>query len=168
MDTNSAARADGASERAKSIGTSREARAWKQTPPEIRDLIYERDGAVCRTCGATTRLDIDHIIPVSGGGTDDLDNLQVLCRSCNSRKGGVRRKMHPQGCGPTIAALRIQRGWTQTELAKRLHVGRETVARWECGMRSPSKFTMRAIAQVFGVKVADIEVRTLPSPNDPA
>jgi 5-methylcytosine-specific restriction endonuclease McrA len=30
---------------------------------------------------------IDHIIPVSRGGTNDVDNLRLLCRSCNSKKG---------------------------------------------------------------------------------
>jgi 5-methylcytosine-specific restriction endonuclease McrA len=31
---------------------------------------------------------VDHIVPRSQGGTDEDDNLQLLCRSCNSSKGG--------------------------------------------------------------------------------
>ena len=32
-------------------------------------------------------MGIDHIEPVAHGGTDELSNLQVLCRSCNQTKG---------------------------------------------------------------------------------
>jgi hypothetical protein len=53
----------------------------------IRARIYARDGRVCRECGATHGLSIDHIKPVSRGGNSVDDNLQVLCLSCNSRKG---------------------------------------------------------------------------------
>lgn len=39
------------------------------------------------TCGEAADLTIDHIIPLSRGGTDDLANLRFLCAPCNSRKG---------------------------------------------------------------------------------
>ena len=55
--------------------------------PRLRATILERDGRYCRQCGTTEDLSIDHIIPERLGGTLDPDNLQVLCRSCNSRKG---------------------------------------------------------------------------------
>lgn len=55
--------------------------------PEVRAEVYRRDGYRCLHCGATDRLSLDHIWPYSKGGTDDIENLQTLCRPCNSRKG---------------------------------------------------------------------------------
>jgi hypothetical protein len=49
--------------------------------------IGERDGFSCRHCGTAALLTVDHVVAVANGGTDDDDNLQLLCRSCNSRKG---------------------------------------------------------------------------------
>lgn len=52
-----------------------------------RAAVFERDGRSCISCGSTDDLTIDHVQPWSLGGTDDEDNLQVLCRHCNSSKG---------------------------------------------------------------------------------
>ena len=41
----------------------------------------------CYGCGSRERLTIDHIIPLSRGGTHGIGNLEVLCHSCNSSKG---------------------------------------------------------------------------------
>ena len=43
-------------------------------------LIYKHK---CNFCGATDKLEIDHIKPVSLGGLTELKNLQVLCKPCN-------------------------------------------------------------------------------------
>lgn len=53
----------------------------------LRWSVYERDGWACLHCGTTENLSLDHIHPYSLGGPDTFDNLQTLCRSCNSRKG---------------------------------------------------------------------------------
>lgn len=45
--------------------------------------IFGNKCALCRKDGILTK---DHIIPLSKGGTDFSDNIQPLCRSCNSRK----------------------------------------------------------------------------------
>jgi len=43
-------------------------------------------GECCLCCGATRRIEADHVIPLAKGGTDTLANLQPLCRSCNASK----------------------------------------------------------------------------------
>ena len=43
-------------------------------------------GNVCLRCGMSVPLTVDHVIPVSMGGENDISNLQPLCLSCNSIK----------------------------------------------------------------------------------
>lgn len=48
-----------------------------------------RDGFRCVYCGATKEdspLEIDHVIPVSRGGTSDIGNLVAACKPCNRGK----------------------------------------------------------------------------------
>ena len=40
----------------------------------------------CLDCRKIKPLTADHVIPVSKGGTSNIDNIQPLCRSCNSKK----------------------------------------------------------------------------------
>ena len=53
----------------------------------LRERIYKRDSYRCLFCGSGDDLTLDHIHPKSLGGADTEDNLQTLCRSCNSSKG---------------------------------------------------------------------------------
>lgn len=62
-------------------------RSRRKIPDALRLAIYERDGFACLHCGTTEGLSLDHIHPYSLGGDDTFDNLQTLCRPCNSRKG---------------------------------------------------------------------------------
>lgn len=50
-----------------------------------RQLVLERDKA-CLRCGSTQNLDVDHILPQSAGGHDELSNLRAMCRSCNRKR----------------------------------------------------------------------------------
>lgn len=52
-----------------------------------KDRIKARDNYICLKCGTTKNLTVDHIIPVSKGGSSDDDNLQTLCYACNTSKG---------------------------------------------------------------------------------
>lgn len=63
----------------------------KRKPIKIsqRFRILERDGFRCRYCGrgsATVELQMDHIVPVSKGGSNDDDNLLTACKDCNYGK----------------------------------------------------------------------------------
>lgn len=51
----------------------------------VRKQLLEAYPACCN-CESTENLSVDHIKPQSEGGTNDWDNLQVLCVLCNSRK----------------------------------------------------------------------------------
>ena len=61
--------------------------------PEYREYkarLYEKQGGACIGCqlGLPMRnLTIDHIVPRSKGGTDEYENLQLLCNACNVLKG---------------------------------------------------------------------------------
>jgi 5-methylcytosine-specific restriction endonuclease McrA len=42
---------------------------------------------VCKSCGCTgTELEVDLISPICEGGTDSLENLQVICKACHAEK----------------------------------------------------------------------------------
>jgi 5-methylcytosine-specific restriction endonuclease McrA len=62
----------------------------KSIKPSLRFQILKRDNYRCQMCGVTakdgTTLEIDHITPVSKGGSNDASNLQALCRDCNAGK----------------------------------------------------------------------------------
>lgn len=62
---------------------------------DYRVAIMKRDNYTCQKCGKympdEVGLQIDHIIPVSKGGTSDAENLQVLCSKCNGRKSNKIR-----------------------------------------------------------------------------
>ena len=52
--------------------------------------LYGRQEGFCAGCRAHfpfRNLTVDHIVPLARGGSDHIDNLQLLCGACNSTKG---------------------------------------------------------------------------------
>lgn len=49
------------------------------------ERVGMRDGYQCKECGSTEDLELQHIIPLSKGGTHNLENLELICR--NHRRG---------------------------------------------------------------------------------
>ena len=54
-----------------------------------RQVIYRRDNGICQECGKHcdwNDWEADHIVPWSKGGKTEIENGQVLCPTCNSKK----------------------------------------------------------------------------------
>ena len=56
-------------------------------PPKVKREVRKRDGGKCTwalanggACGATVRLEIDHVVPRGKGGPDSVDNCRILCK----------------------------------------------------------------------------------------
>ena len=56
-------------------------------PPEVRRVVHERCSGKCMECGSSFDLHYDHILPLALGGSNSVKNLQLLCSTCNLRKG---------------------------------------------------------------------------------
>ena len=57
---------------------------------KLRFEVFKRDNFTCQYCGRKTPeviLELEHIIPLSKGGTDEFDNLTTSCFECNRGKG---------------------------------------------------------------------------------
>lgn len=57
----------------------------RRTDPAVRESVLARDKC-CTLCGATEGLEVHHIKYRSKGGTDDMDNLVTLCKSCHAKQ----------------------------------------------------------------------------------
>lgn len=68
------------------------AQRWKGRPPRqvwwaLRQAVLARDEYMCVYCGRRSgRLTLDHVVPVSRGGSSVLENLVTACVACNSAK----------------------------------------------------------------------------------
>ena len=70
---------------------------------KLRRQILERNGSTCQVCGAGAsedsgcepgkkcRLQIDHVVPISQGGTDDEHNLRAVCVYYNKDKANLKQ-----------------------------------------------------------------------------
>jgi len=54
--------------------------------PVVRRKVWIRNKGQCTACGTRKDLQYDYIVPISDGGSNTLDNLQLLCKTCNQKK----------------------------------------------------------------------------------
>jgi hypothetical protein len=68
--------------------------------------LLELCGNVCVFCGSVDRITRDHVIPLDWGGSDRIENIQPLCKSCNS----IKRHYYAVDYRPSLA-----RAWAGVE-----------------------------------------------------
>jgi 5-methylcytosine-specific restriction endonuclease McrA len=57
---------------------------------EVREYLLEKFNRACIYCGQiNVPLEIEHIVPKSGGGSNRIDNLGIACHECNQKKGNM-------------------------------------------------------------------------------
>jgi hypothetical protein len=54
---------------------------------EVKIAVWRRDQGRCADCGSKERLEFHHIIPRNKGGSSTVRNVELLCESCNRKKG---------------------------------------------------------------------------------
>ena len=55
-------------------------------PSHVKEAVWKRDKQSCVDCGSRENLEFDHNIPVSKGGSNTVNNIQLLCQRCNRKK----------------------------------------------------------------------------------
>lgn len=58
---------------------------------DLRKTLLNIDSKCCK-CGKSGKLHLDHIIPISKGGKNELNNIQILCQKCNLLKGNKKNE----------------------------------------------------------------------------
>jgi len=81
---------------------------YKNKVPFSKRNIMVRDEYKCMYCGTSTRLTIDHVIPISKGGKNNFDNCTTACQPCNNKKGNrlpsqAKMFLFKQPYAPTIS-----------------------------------------------------------------
>lgn len=76
---------------------------------KFKPALSKRDGLGCVYCSATENLVVDHMVPVKLGGTDDIDNLALACKACNSGKSGRTPELAFMQIKVTTAAQALAR-----------------------------------------------------------
>jgi len=74
--------------------------------------VFNRDGFKCQYCGRTPPaivLELDHIIPKSKGGPDNIDNYITACFDCNRGKGKHRLDNIPSSVNDNVELLKEKR-----------------------------------------------------------
>ena len=70
---------------------------------KTRAIVIARDKSTCQMCGRNVKddhikIEIDHIVPIYAGGTNDISNLRCLCRECNQGKKHYDLEKLAQNC----------------------------------------------------------------------
>lgn len=116
--------------------------ARKPIPKSVRFEVFKRDDFRCQYCGAVAPdviLEVDHIKPVSKGGTNDILNLVTACRDCNR---GKRDKVLSDRSTVEIQRQRLEDLQTRREQL-------EMILQWRDELQNELEIEVSAIESMF-------------------
>ena len=135
-------------------------------PAAVREQVRRRAHYLCEYCHVSelwqyTAFTMDHIVPLSQGGSSDVDNLALACFPCNRRKSDRQEIVDPE-TGASVHLFHPRQDqwaehfiWFRDGLIGRTAIGRATVKALELN---------RERTQLL--RAADREVRRHPPEGD--
>ena len=123
----------------------------------LRFEVFKRDYFCCQYCGQhppTVILHVDHIIPVSNGGENNIDNLITSCSNCNFGKSNVTLSDIPKSLkdkANEIHEIELQiKGYSQIINSRRDRIENEA---WEIAkILKPDAYSGFDRKQFFSIK----------------
>jgi hypothetical protein len=89
---------------------------------ETKTEVLVRDNHKCQSCGSDKKLEFDHIVPVSKGGSSEANNLQLLCRSCNRSKRALSKEEFATQSTEKNCVSRSLETETEAERERKKHI----------------------------------------------
>jgi hypothetical protein len=82
----------------------------RAVPAAVKREVYQRDQK-CLNCGSLNNLNFDHRIPFAMGGKSNMENVRLLCSSCNQRsriKMGLHIKVKSKAIATTNKTVNVK------------------------------------------------------------
>ncbi len=101
---------------------------------KLRKFLMEKYNNRCNYCGSIEKLEVEHILSKSKGGTDSIKNLTLSCRKCNELKNNLSLKqfgklinrdlshLEPLQTPKSAAIIQSARNYTIAQLAKSFEI----------------------------------------------
>lgn len=114
----------------------------KTIPQSIRFEVFKRDLFTCQYCGRKAPeaiLEVDHIIPVSKGGDNSMENLVSACRECNGGKSNKKLSELSE----------VEKSRRQLEDLQEKKNMTDMILQWKSGLSDAITYQVEQIEQVF-------------------
>lgn len=146
-----------------------------QLSAATRAMVWDNAQGACRYCGKRLHpfrdFQVDHIVPVSRGGTDAISNLTASCVTCNSIKGTAaveemaarveRRdatdcRVKPSAGLTTLREWRKARHLSTRSLAALASISNKTLIDLEYGRRRPHYATIARLSSALCISPREV------------
>jgi hypothetical protein len=122
----------------------------KTIPQSIRFEVFKRDLFTCQYCGKKAPeaiLEIDHIVPISKGGDNSIENLVSACRECNGGKSDKKLSELSE----------VEKSRRQIEDLQEKRNMTDMILQWKSGLSDTLTYQVEQIEQLFYANSPEID-----------